>query len=246
MADETKDQDTSVTKSLKTSRKIYTNSKGETVDWSWGYHNEPIESYEDTFQHVLEGKKISDLLAGKEDPIVIDLMGAPRTTHDLLSEFPMGRGLAVSLADHDPDKFNEYFRNFYKSEKVTWLDKDITKPEAWRSIETWLDGKQADLIMERAIAGLELLPAHKKMYGILLNQAWKNLSNNNGVLLFETPRRDELMQNGINLDTWAENLKSVVEVKYDPGRPEDKLVRYRGANFMLIKTSSSPPTLPSI
>lgn len=94
----------------------------------YGFMNSSISSYEESFKFVLQGKTIADLIRTRPAPIVIDLMAPPGTVHDLLSEFPNGRGLAVSLLDHRVDRFIEPVQKSYKAENIKWLPEDITHP----------------------------------------------------------------------------------------------------------------------
>lgn len=137
MAEE-KDAFKSTTSSLRDARKQYISPWG-IVERTWGFHNERIESYEDSFVNVLSGKSIADLIKNRSNPVVIDLMGAPFTIHDLLTQFPTGRGLAVSLQDHKIDYLRDDIQKTYQLERVKWLAGDITHSNTWREIEQWLD-----------------------------------------------------------------------------------------------------------
>src|SRR5664280_2218151 len=155
---------------------------GKPIERVWGYHNEPVASYEESFQNVLNGKSIADLIQNQEKPTVIDLMAPPRTVHDLLSNFPQGRGLAVSLPDHKIDGFKPNIQAVYNSDNVLWLPEDITRSETWKHINEWLGNDKANLVMERAIAGLTYLPVNKNVLGTLVSKVWNKVDSNGGIL----------------------------------------------------------------
>lgn len=248
MADEAKDPIESSSGSLRQARKKTHLPSGEVRGFYWGYQNEPVKSYEESFVTVLGGKYISDLISSKQNPIVIDLMSAPYTVHDLLMPFPTGRGLSVGLPDHNVRDYKKEVQDAYKSQQVTWLPKDITDADTWREIEQWLHGNKAQLIMERGMGGLALLPASKRILGILVNKAWSNVDPNGGVLLFETPRRDKLLEKGVDANAWVDSLRTVVDVKYDPGEPKEEYSdpRFETGKIMITRRPDSPSLLPSI
>lgn len=231
----------------------YTTDEGETRKANWGYQNSKISSYDQSFSNVLEGRKISDLIKATTHPVVIDLMSAPNTLHTLFQEVPEveGRGLVVGLKDHEVGEFRPEAQAAYQDPNVTMLYGDISTNKTWAEIRDWVEsnGGKADLVMERAMAGLYHLPQHKRMYGMLLNRAWELVKDDGGVLLFETLNREKLGQLGISLDNWVEELKSAgLDVGYDPGdlmaKPSD-LISQTG-KIMLTKTPESPSVLPSI
>lgn len=242
MVDEFKDREVPI----RNIRKRYIDPWGKPVRRDWGFINEPISSYEESFKNVLEGKTITGLISNHSAPIVIDLMAAPRTVYDLLSASPNGRGLAVSLPDHKPSDMREDIEEIYSAKNVRWLAEDITHPGTWNDIEQWLAGDKAHLIMERGMGGLGWLPMNKKLLGILVNKAWSFLDPNGGILLFETPRRDELLKKGVDLAAWVKSLQVVVDIKYDPGKIEVSDPRVEFAKIMITRAPNSPLIIPSV
>lgn len=243
MVDETKDFQDLLPPNL---RKRYLDPSGKPARGFWGYMNEPISSYEESFANVLEGRNIVDLIRMRPAPIVVDILAPPGSVYDLLSSFPKGRGLAVSLPDHQMQEMRSDVQEIYRAGNVKWLSEDITHPGTWVNIEKWLDGKKAHLIMERGMGGLDWLPVNKKLYGILINRAWANLDHDGGTLLFETPRRELVLKKGIDIDAWVKSLQEVVGVKYDPGNPKSHSPLFEYGKVMITRTPSSPAILPSI
>lgn len=109
-----------------------------------------------------------------------------------------------------------------------------------------MGGDKAHLIMERGMVGLSSLPARKKLFGALLNRAWSLLDPDGGILLFETPRRDVLLEKGIVLKDWVNSLQKVVDTRYFPGIIRDYDPVTEGGKIMITRTLNSPSSLPSI
>lgn len=244
MADEGKESSELIIPNL---RNRYLDALGKPIIRRWGFHNERVWSYEESFGAVLEGKTLYDLISARPAPIVIDLMAPPRTVHDLLLPFPDGRGLAVSLPDHRLKDVGEDLHKIYKMDKIKWLPEDITHPGTWQNIEQWLEGNKAHLIMERGMAGLTLLPLNKRLFKVLFDKTWQLLDPNGGILLFETPRQDKLLKNGVDIDAWVKSLHGLVDVKYDPGNIEEVIDQTRiYGKIMITRNPNSPASLPSI
>lgn len=243
MSDEGKEFSEITTPNL---RNRYLDAQGASIRRIWRIHNESVQSYERSFGAVLEGRTLNDLISSRLVPIVIDLMAPPRTVHDLLLPFHDGRGLAVSLPDHNLKDVREDLREIYKMDKIKWLPEDITHPGTWRNIEQWLDGNKAHLIMERGMAGLEWLPLDKRLFKVLFDKAWHLLDPNGGILLFETPRSNQLLRKGVDIDAWVKSLHGLVDVKYDPGNIAGSDPRFESGKIMITRNPNSPESLPSI
>ena len=114
----------------------------------------------------------------------------------------------------------------------------------WRDVESALDGRKANLIMERAIQGMENVPNHKKFYAVVLNRVWHLLEPRGGTLLFETPTEGDLRQAGISgedLKRWAEVLeKARIEVVLNE---DECTLRW---HVRLTRHPNSPNELPQL
>lgn len=205
--------------------------------------NSSIEDYEKNFRKLLRNnifdrpKHIIDLIKQKPSPVVIDLM-APSGTLASLFEKVADKpkfGLAVSLFDSRNDSQKE------RDEKlgIKQLSGDIMLSRTWDKIENLLGGRKADLIMERAYGGFTLV-MDERLYAMLLNKAWKLLSDNNGTLLIQVPSGFTERDN-VNRKRWINNLK-----KIDLNHRVDWHTGNRGAikNIKLVKTPDSPKELP--
>jgi hypothetical protein len=154
-------------------------------DAMWGDYHSGIASYEKTLQGVLNNP-IKDLLKDRKNPVVVDLMSPTWALYDLFSELPCKEklGLSVSLED---------LRTNYKKRKdkklnIIQIAGDLLKASTWAKIEEKLDGRKADLIMERAMSGFDCIPRDTRLYGVLLNKAWSLLGKDGGILIAQVPQ----------------------------------------------------------
>lgn len=212
----------------------------------WGLYNSTVEDYERrNFRNLLgrdllfRRKHIVDFIKQRTDPVVIDLM-APSGTLESLFEKIRDKpkfGLAVSLSDSRSDSQKA------KDEKlgIKQLEGDIMLSQTWDEIKHLLNGRKADVIMERAEDGLNYLPRNERLYAILLNKAWKLLSDNNGMLLIQCP---DSMVKSVNLKKWIECLNKVgINCK------SNQIYGHRGykgfiGHLKIVKTPNSPKELP--
>lgn len=168
--------------------------------FEWGTYGESIHSYNTTFVNVLQGS-IYEFLTDKPSPVVIDLMGPSETIAGLFEDKFQDKpkfGLAVSLNDLRTDEQKK------RDEKLNIIQiaGDILRPSTWHEIEEKLRGRRADLIVERAVGGLDCIPRDPIIFALLLRRVWRLLSKNNGILIAELPN---------NLETQAEKMIDVLK-----------------------------------
>jgi len=200
----------------------------------WPVYGSLIESYEDDFRPVLGSVSISSFVRRRSAPVVIDLMSPSDTLADLFMKFPNKPklGIAHSYRDRrDKEKLD-------RDEKlgIKQVSGDILELETWNEIEETLDGKKADLIIERAIKGKDFITSDIRIHAVLLNKAWKLLSNDNGMLLAEVPhqRFDLLLRDKpITLFDWISFVKK-----------KGVNIDFNWHVLKLVKTSNSPQNLP--
>lgn len=211
-------------------------------------YDSSIESYERSFESVLKGKKIVDILSEKESPVVLDLMAPPGTLDSLFKKLPKEKkrfGLAVTLKDLRTSEAKEEDRSI----GVEQIAGDILTVGVWNNIEKKLAGRKADLIMERAQQGLVEMyfksprVDSKKFMAYLFKKLWTLLSPNNGVLLLQV-FPDNLMRImsknlGIDIADWVAKLNSQkINAVFD----RDEV--FKDWSLMLTKTPESPRELP--
>jgi hypothetical protein len=215
-------------------RQTYANQlKGDRMSYygrKWGFYGKNIDTYEDSFSEVLHGS-IRNLLKDKEDLVVIDLMSPSGALKTLFQQLPNGKkfGLAVSLEDLRTGKEKREDAKL----NIAQISGDILVPSTWKRIEEQLQGRKADLIMERAVDGLICIPQDPRLYAVFSNKIWGLLKKDEGTLLAEFP--------GIyNLLVWE-----MISALKDDNRSMLSLKDSYGACYLrLVKTPNSPEKLP--
>ncbi len=195
---------------------------------SWSAYGDGVEDYDDSFREVLGGKDIASIIKTRRSPVVIDLMSPSDRLANLFSQVPNKRklGIAVSLEDLRSDEKKQADKDM----DIRQIAGDILKFSTWREIDQALQDRKADLIIERALDGLSLIPQYKILYGTILRKIWNILSKENGIFLFQVPRESIDM----SLWIWTRIFK---EYKID--------VLGEGSQFMkIVKTPDSPIELP--
>lgn len=154
-------------------------------DKDWPAYGAHIESYQASFSNVLQGERIDNFVKNRRSKVVIDLMGPSEALIGLFEQIPSRSkfGLAVSLEDLRSKEERERGNKL----NIVQMTGDITKSGTWHKINKLLEGRKADLIMERALAGLNHLPYQAKFYAIMVNKVWKLLNPEGGMLLAEVP-----------------------------------------------------------
>lgn len=228
--------------------------KGELDKWP-NYYGSDIKSYQEEFNRILRGEKIVDFVKNRPSPVVIDFMGPSDTIASLFKRLPKDKpklGLAVSLEDRRSK------RQVKRDEElnIQQVAGDITRPSTWQRINEALQGRKADLIMERAVLGLAHIPTNEKFYAIVINKAWQMLSDQNGMLLAQVLGRDKLYEYNIRIPQWIDLLKEkgvdAVYQKsnnfYTPGTfmfliGQDPIF-FPPGSIKMTKTPNSPKDLP--
>lgn len=154
---------------------------------------------------------------------------------DTVAELFLGRGpedeklgIAVTLVDRRSDEV----RRQDAAMNIHHISGDILKKPTWTQIGKVLDGRRADLILERALAGLIYIPKDDKLLYLLLNRAW-NLLADNGTMLIQVP-----------FGYGVENPQSNKWVDYLNQNLIDARLGQR--SLKLVKKSDSPANLPTI
>jgi len=196
----------------------------------WGMYGKDVSNYGWSFLGVLD-ENIKDLLKNRKNPVVIDLMSPTDAIYSLFLEIPDKKklGLAVSLEDMRKRKK----KNRDAEMNIKEIAGDLMKSSTWDTIEEELDGRKADLIMERAVDGLECIPQNPKLYAILLNKAWKLLSKDGGILLAEFPGIYDIQVWRLIAGLRKNEDRSMMSLKDD----------YGSCYLQLVKTPNSPEKL---
>lgn len=209
----------------------------------YSVYDSSIEKYqEEEFLRVLQGEDIISWVQSRNTLTVVDLMSSTGAIASIFERIPSGIpkfGLAVSLEDmgnmrSDSQKERDRRLNIEK------LDGDIILPSTWRKIEKKLEGRKADLIMERAAGGTVTLPHNFGFYEFVLGRMWKML-NENGMLLLQTPPLEWYEWGGLDVSIsalalqWARLLKNNnIDFVFDGSLHAMRIIR----------TPNSPEKLP--
>jgi hypothetical protein len=199
-------------------------------DGPWDMYGKDISDYGWSFLGILD-ENIKDLLKNKKNPVVIDLMSPTDAISSLFSEIPDEKklGLAVSLEDLRKRKKKKQDAEM----NIKEIAGDILESSTWDVIEKELNGRKADLIMERAVDGLDCIPRNPKLYAILLNKAWKLLSRDGGILLAEFPGIFDIQVWRMISGLRRNEDKSMMSLKDE----------YGACYLQLVKTPNSPEKL---
>lgn len=211
--------------------------RGSFKGGGWKTYESHIDSYDETFRLAL-GTSIGSFIKDRKSPVVVDIMSPSFTLVSLFAKVSDKNkfGLAVSLRD-ERTRVRKWIDRVVN---VRQLAGDIMLSATWRNIDEVMQGRKADLIMERALAGLNILPPHPKLYAILINKAWKILSDKEGVMLFQTPSESDLLAADIHIQDFVDNLtgKGINAECFKSGASTGRSV------LKLIKTLDSPEKLP--
>jgi hypothetical protein len=204
-------------------------------DKDWDYYNSSLKHYEQTFASFLQGRGMESLLEGKADPVVIDIMAPTGTIRELFDRLPQGpkTGIAVSLEDlRSPEQVE-----IDASLGIIQVTENLLNSKVWKRIQTKLDGRKADLIIERGFGGLYRLPEHPVFFAIALQRMWSMLAED-GTMLLQLPNSFLLKGIGMRVDVLAGTLeKAGIDVFHD-----DKAA---STHVLALKRSSeSPAVLP--
>lgn len=207
-------------------------------DGIYNVYGDTIGFYQLHFNKVLEGQRIIDFLESRETPLVIDLMGPSKTTRDLFTKAdpqPGRRGIAVTLEERRP--YGERSRD--KQHRIKELHEDLTTEKGYRSVIKEMKGQRADLIMERALRGLEHIPVHPEYYRLSLERIWNMLDENEGMFLGQTLPKTVMEDHGIPVTSWLKDMQNNgIDIKFQDA---DAQIPY-GA-LRLIKHTDSPRRL---
>lgn len=198
-------------------------------NWKHGLYNSPLSDYEVTFDKVLsESGSIPDLLEGKKEPFVVDLMAPSGTLADFFRHQPedfSGRGIAFSSTDERTPHQQERDQRL----GIDQVAGDITKVEDRQKVEEKFAGKKVDLFMMRPHGARDVFAKDPQVYSDTVQWVWRHLSNDNGNALLQTHKE-------LPLETWKPALEAQgVEVYVD-----------RVGNYgmmRLVKKSDSPHIL---
>lgn len=174
----------------------------------WGQHGSSFASYRLDFGPFFTDEDMQTL-AKKPFPVVIDLLSSTHATSNLLSQLPQSQGQGIAVELRDRRHFLRRFRD--KRANITQVEGDLTLPRAWEEISSLLDGRKADLVMERGNGALAHLPKDERLYRVFLSKIWDMLSSDGGMFIGHFPYVDFWKAAGISweqIQDWISNLNA--------------------------------------
>jgi len=210
------------------------------------YNYEREVSFYRTFRKILpEGvtslrQYIEEVLADKKGRAVGMEFGGIGV--NAFSGFTRGffkRSFGIVLGDHREGVMKEADRELLVDLKHEVLEGDILSPGPYKILENKLGGDKVDLIMERMILGLEMVPPDPYTIGKVL-QTWYQLLNEGGIMLVQVPTVfEELLVRWETL--LSSQYKDVLEFQFSRD-----IGSVSGSNcaFRLRKLPGAPASLP--
>ncbi len=168
----------------------------------WWIYNSGIDRYNETFRGVL-GSSVLDHVSkmltrsGGVKPLVVDFMASTSAVRSL-DEALLNRGMvgidgiAVSLTD---DIREQKLRSGERN--IRHFPGNLGRLATLRDLESSLNGRKIDLIIERGLDGLKCVPNHGGYYGPVLNEMWGMLNTEGGEMLLQTPGNKRLSRAGL-------------------------------------------------
>ncbi len=208
MVIETKEHRTPPLHVLKTLKRA-----GRSSDEIWPAYNSPIETYQRFFRYALRGRQITDIVAGYEEPVVIDLMSPSGTLLDLFTNVSpvKGFGIAVTLDELRAPEVQAIDSRM----GIQQISGDLLQSKTWKRLSEALGPRKANLILERPLGGMEYVPDHGGFFAVALQRMWNMLATG-GMLLLQVPAVINFRQNRVSVEDWVNLLqKNRIEATYD-------------------------------
>lgn len=205
----------------------------------WAVYESEIDDYILSFQDAFSERGLTDFIQGRPSPVVIDMMSSTGALASLFARLPdkSKRGIAVCLEDAR----DAVQKTRDEGLGIRLVTGDVMCSATWRKIDEVLNGQPADLIIERAEAGLDYLPIHKRFYAMMAQRAWRVLSREEGMLLAQMPPHRSLERYDVPINEWITILhKNSIDAVYQ----SFTIAGYHTGYVMLIKTPDSPRDLP--
>lgn len=152
------------------------------------------------------------------------------------------RSVAVSLLDHR-GWAHQLAAIKERDKKIHHevLEGNVFDPKVYKTLDQWLAGEKADLIIERMGRGLEFVPSEPHAVSKVL-QTWYGLLREKGVMFVQTP----VVFNNL-LWAWALKIErefpDTIEMKFKVGEIDNDV---NCSAFRLSKLSGAPDELPML
>jgi len=175
-----------IQRAIRAAHEIKRVKKGYEPDHMWGQNGNGYRIYEHSFKGVLEGETLPGLIAGKPNPVVVDLMSPPTMLYTLFKTLPpevhpAGYSLSLSELRTNPKSIEKDTEL-----NITHVVGDGHTKDAWDRLAEKMGDKKADLVVSRALGGLSQIAVDEDMHGIIMDKIWK-LTADGGVIILQLP-----------------------------------------------------------
>jgi hypothetical protein len=179
----------------------------------WTIPESPWEDYMQDFKLDNVDGKIDQLLARLQqidEPVIIDLAASTKALGGLSrklgsAEFPSGKKLKA-LAVARSDKRTPDIIASDASLGIDLLPGNLRTGKTWSDINSWLDGKKANFIMERGLGFVNNVPTDLRFETVFISKVWEMLEVG-GIALLQIPPSGVLNARGIPIELWLKKLK---------------------------------------
>lgn len=218
-------------------REAFKNNRGIAeydLHYMYGQRRSDLASYNRTFKSLLGQSSVEGLVSklasqnksSGTPPLVIDLFAPTDTLTDLQEKLRLQgveiQGAAVSL-EYYPTEDKPIYHDLGHT-GISHVQGDLCRASTWINLENATNGQRADLIIERALAGIDTLPwASVFTYGAL-NRVWNKLRPG-GVFIGQTPTDSTLARAGLPTISqlthyWnMHGIESDIDAVTDPNYP---------------------------
>jgi hypothetical protein len=213
-------------------------------DDKWGFQNNTSTSYELSFEGLLKGKTIKDLVEERsmlnKQNIALDLMGFG----DALSDLRLNCGLAVALSNEEKENKTIISNGM----EIDLISGDIVSKITWNKVSEWLDrqhgavDKNFSLVLCRPEGGMHTLLDDNDLFYFLLQQIWARLSYDSGVLFTQIPGTIGSPDGEPIIKKWIDlvNRHQGIHVEY---QDQDS---FKMAALKITKDTNAPVVFPKV
>jgi hypothetical protein len=201
----------------------------------WSIRASSVADYEKLFQDILNGDSIEEIVSERQEKYgeiaVLDLMSYGYFLEDLQNMFYFHHGLAVSLSNpYTPQ--NKYdigiSKDIFGHQGLDLLTGNVLRRKTWQKIKEWLekiDRPGFDFIF-CAPGGIScLFPHQNKYYAFVLEQMWRTLNPDGGVIFTEIHFNGEEQ----DMDTVINKLGQIHGITMLKGKDNLRLTRNKDA-----------------
>lgn len=201
---------------------------------SWDIYGSPMADYQRDLDFCSQNINLVSFVKRRVSPVVIDLMSPSDALEDLFGQIEKENGLGIAVSLHD--KRDNIRQEKDESLNIHQISGDLISSSTWGKLRKTLNGRKADLIMERGKGGLAFIPWDEKFSAIILNRIYRSLSIHGGMFIGQLGVRFD------NIDNWLNYAReNDLDVSYM--QPKDEFKSSKSSFIKLIRYEDSPKDL---